>query len=1282
MNKYLIIIILALISVNTFAAVKILESTPERILIEFRIDSYTIETLDDYSFVNLPNLSYSSQIGAPLLPFEEIKVGVPAGGDISFSIQSISTQSIKLERPLMPAPAVISDDHGSQYIYEIDQLQYRTHKKNLIEPLNYTQFRGYSHIPIQINPFNYDGDREVVVTNSAIIQILIVGDHSQRSNEIEDNLSHIFLQQVINPEFSKNWHSSIRNQIFYADFSKSNWWVRIETDKDGFHKISHSQLSFWNLADIDPRSFRLFSTGGSIMQTGIVNAGREFMEVPISVVGEEDGSFDPSDFIFFYGTNRNGTDKNSIIGARHYINPYSHNTVYWLTFGGTFDGSPRRIQTSPELTSWSLEIDSQPEDLRIEEEIHRREVEGFDWYMTKLFGQTTADYEYQFTLDNVDQSKTQSLYFSLIQENIASVLSHSISVYVNNNLIQNPSGTDPSIFSWVGSGEYQFNRPHSFYVNGLNTLRIRVHRSRTDNLFFNYYTVSYYKNNIKTNQQYAASVPFSNYLQNTKFNFYGNSQNQKVFRVNSFSEITNIPIKTVSGGFNFIGNGISGTKFWVTDFNDLHSPVLIQEAFPKDIVNPITQIDNIIVSPNEFVDKAEELASFYNRHYNIVSKVVKQDDVFNQFNGGHPDPAAIKQYVRYLYANFPAPRITSMTLLGLGSIDWRNFSRVAQEKNKIMVYQKGKDVSDDFLGMINTANYPEIAIGRYPAKNLNELNIMLSNMTNYVENPTQGLWRNTVLMVADDLNNGNTTGEYVHTQQVQQTTDALSPATLVEMVLGIEYDYDEFQNKPKARDDMFEQINNGSLVWYYIGHGSYDKLGAEDYLNGATDMFRFNNPGKLNLFIAASCKVGHFDYWGFESLAQKVVLMDNKGSIASYAGTRETYPYQNAPLMIATLDHAINKRNAIGYSVLRGKIQVTQSNTNDEKYALLGDPLLRIIPPNRDSTAHITVNEENIREIRSGQKVDVRGHFALNNASGQADVRVYDTQNIYSLGPNTTMKKRGANIFRGTSSIQNSIYSASFFVPDDVTPGDSGLLLSYYWDSQNKTDYINYASNISISDDAVDVINNDKPNIELFLGSLDYRPGDTVGNNTTLYARISDENGINITGSPGHNILLILNNSSQPISATEYFSYDLDSHTQGLLTYPLRNLKEGPHTLQLIAFDNFNKPAVANTSFIVKKSGDLLLERLLPYPNPIKDNGYITFILSLDADVVIDFYTMSGKKVRTIKSQGKQGFNQIFWDGRDGDNHRLANNTYFVKVKATTPDKKSVEGIEKIVIFK
>ncbi|MCB5246886.1 MAG: C25 family cysteine peptidase, partial [Candidatus Cloacimonetes bacterium] len=642
----------------------------------------------------------------------------------------------------------------------------------------------------------------------------------------------------------------------------------------------------------------------------------------------------------------------------------------------------------------------------------------------------------------------------------------------------------------------------------------------------------------------------------------------------------------------------------------------------------------------------------------------------------------LRQFLRHAWHNYPAPKITSVTLIGLGTIDWRNFSGLAQAKNKLIVYQRNVITSDDYLVMLTQSSHPELAVGRYPVSTATELGNMLTNFQNYVREPQGGWWRNSTVLLGDDLFNGSSTAyENIHTRQTESAGNVIHPSVLTDKIFAWEYEYDEFQNKPEARDDMFAAINEGRLIWYYIGHGQFDKLGAEDYFNGASDMGRFNNPNKLPLFLAASCKVSHFDYWGFESLGQQTVLMNNLGAIASYSATRISAPYSNAPMMEFLLGNLTNGRNPLGRSILMAKIQHTQSNDNDATYVLLGDPLLNVVPPLRDSLMSVSGQVHSSETLHARELATLSGSFSPSLAGGTAEVMAFNTKTEFDFDWQTHVTQRGAPLYSGKATVEGGAYQSSFIVPDDVVGGETGLIVSYLWDPAQKQDYTNYHYPLSLSTDAVTAENTDAPEIEIYLGSYDFRPGDTVGTNPTLYARITDSNGINVTGSSGHNILLILDNSLQPLPVTDHFSYDLDSHTTGELIYPLSDLSEGPHTLQLIAFDNFNLPSVAASDFNVKEAGELDIERFLIYPNPMQNSTSFTCMLSRDCDLTIDIYSVTGKKIHSFQASGRQGFNSIPWDGRDKRGDRFANNTYFVKLRATAEGLKA-EATERLVIYK
>jgi len=126
---------------------------------------------------------------------------------------------------------------------------------------------------------------------------------------------------------------------------------------------------------------------------------------------------------------------------------------------------------------------------------------------------------------------------------------------------------------------------------------------------------------------------------------------------------------------------------------------------------------------------------------------------------------------------------------------------------------------------------------------------------------------------------------------------------------------------------------------------------------------------------------------------------------------------------------------------------------------------------------------------------------------------------------------------------------------------------------------------------------------------------------------------------------------------------------------------ESVSILKILAFDNLNKPAVKTVSFSVSESSDLSISDILPYPNPMpKSGGDFTFMISNNAEIILDVYTITGKKINSLKSYVTKGFNKISWDGRDKHGDKVANNTYFYIIKASA-EGKTVTKREKFIVL-
>lgn len=690
----------------------------------------------------------------------------------------------------------------------------------------------------------------------------------------------------------------------------------------------------------------------------------------------------------------------------------------------------------------------------------------------------------------------------------------------------------------------------------------------------------------------------------------------------------------------------------------------------------------MIIYPEEFLSEAEDLSQFYLEEFGYNTVLKEQQEIFEELSGGTAAPIAIKTYIQGFWESAAGDSLEYVILLGSGTNNWDDNT----EKNRIMAYG-----SSDANFVSFYSNLPDLIIARYPAQNRNDLQFLIERTKNYVRNPTPGWWRNNVLIMADDENKdagleGVTQNGMNHTNLAQETEDLLSDGVWVDKVLGLEYEFDEYNSKPDARNATIASVNDGRLVWYYIGHGNPDVMGDEDYFRGSQHLKLLDNEEHLPLFVAASCSVGEFDSADFDCIAERLLFLDNGGSIVSIAASRSCSGKANTTIMKEFFVHAINHYDNVGYSLMAAKVFGSYTITG-KLYNLLGDPLISINPPLRSGHVYNLPDS-----LRSRQTVSINADYEtsplLNNI---ATIRVLDTTTekhfSHTIGLQTyevDYTINGQSFFTGNIEVDNNTYLSSFTVPDDINNGDKGRIITYLWDDLQGKDFVNYYSGIKLSKDPFDAESYSSPHVNLWLESKRFQSGDYVSTNPQLIAEIEDENGINVLGSAGHKILVIIDNSLEPIDVTSSFVYYAGSHTRGELNRQLTGLTEGNHTLQLIVFDNLNNPTISEVEFNSQKSGKVAIKNLLPYPNPIEDDGYFTFVLTESADITVSIYTITGKKIRTLKMNScEAGYNQIYWDSKDGDGDEIANNTYLYKVKAKQAETgKGSEAFGKIIILK
>ena len=174
-------------------------------------------------------------------------------------------------------------------------------------------------------------------------------------------------------------------------------WYKISVSQTGVHQITYDDLVSYGIdpGQIDPQQIRLYGNGNGMLP----EANDEFryddlQENAIYVSGEDDGVFDPGDYVLFYAEGPTKWKLNEETGLfGHQVNLYSDSVYYFLNFDL---GDGKRITDVVEPSGDPTNIVTTFDNYFVHElDLENLINSGKDWYGEK-FAETS---EYNFSLD-------------------------------------------------------------------------------------------------------------------------------------------------------------------------------------------------------------------------------------------------------------------------------------------------------------------------------------------------------------------------------------------------------------------------------------------------------------------------------------------------------------------------------------------------------------------------------------------------------------------------------------------------------------------------------------------------------------------------------------------------------------------------------------------------------------------------------------------------------------------------------------------------------------------
>ncbi|MBZ0270063.1 T9SS type A sorting domain-containing protein [bacterium] len=1147
-------------------------------------------------------------------------------------------------------------------------------------------------------------------------------------------------------------------------------WIKVPIRGNGIYRVDYFTFANQGVdpAGIDPRTVRVFAGTNLPLQEELDTVPASFMtECALKDLGNDDDVFDLNDRFLFWAHAPFGwaNEFDSSRSRTEYVeNEYGDVSYYWITWesalgAGGFGTGPRRMGKRSVADSTATPPFARSTPHRIHTE--QNNSENFDypgedgWMWEDLRGRGTNR---SYPLSVINPRSGDGILTARMCSHQASRSQRRVELKLAGQVTgswQWTHGSSSAVFDVTGCWD-------ALLQNGTNLFQVNASfpadDTVIDHVFTTWFDVEYDRQLDAEEGRYlhffsdadslalpvvpflspmpCTALPDSLVYGRTAFRLEGFDsppQDIHLFDVSDQHGVVDLTDFTVSGGAGphavvFSDPGLTGTRWYVACTME-GVKTLPRGEFPvfADLRDPIANEASYLVIYNPaFAQGAQRLADLRSQRTALVGKAVNIEDIYDEFGWGMEDPVAVRDFLRAaqdwvlapLYVVFvgDAAFDTKGNLTGSPTNWFSTYTRRYRDAFSQVIEGENVDFysTDDYFGYLDQEDYTvgqpalDVAIGRLPVANPDELDRIVDKVESYLSGEDAGPWQNRMLLVADDTRVlDEFTREKQHTQQVEQLARERIPESIDQIkVYLVDFPRNDFGKKPEAQQKFIDEFTRGALMTTYTGHGDQNTMAQEEVFV-SQKVGELLNGKRYTIFSTFSCQVSRFDLLSGDSMTELLLKHEDGGAVTTFASGGLVYPTQSAtlnqtwlgsmfgtPYITGTHTHSVR---TLGLSALVSKVLVGTAGLghrkNDEKYVLLGDPALsvrygRMAVEFEPATVDSQNVEELLRVIRGTVRNDdgevLDGTLGTLPFSGNAWVHVtedadttgYDfivpTQNGGSYPDHIDFTLEGSTIYRGEVPIVNGRFEARFHLNEGVKVGNRGRISVFALEDGGESRDASGGYNSLVLAPTISpnqVADSDGPLVRIgFQGYETFTSSDQIFSETpVLTVRIEDPNGVNLRPFPQFARLEAELDGEERLDLSDDFSFEKGSFTRGAVSRPL-SLLPGRHTIRVKAYDNVGNRGEASASFtIVRQEADFdLVDRAVTtYPNPFAQKVDVVFQLTHDAEVSLKVFTITGRKIYEVPAfAAAAGTNTIAWNGEDENGLPLANGTYLYKLDA------------------
>jgi hypothetical protein len=745
--------------------------------------------------------------------------------------------------------------------------------------------------------------------------------------------------------------------------------LSIRVQNDGIYKLTGKELRDAGvpIQTIPVENYRLFFKN---------------IESPIYVSDGTSHYLSDNDYLLFYGQ--------MLHGISGYHEQFSNTSLYRL-FWGTQPGlrvasvsGDRRKDPTLYSSGKTLKTDVTFDTLHIEEDnairwlgnvteippeeitIHPEADDNIDNWYWGIIGDKDLT-TFSFLLPSPSTNSSARMRISLMGlTNIDSIMpDHNFDCFINGN----PAGDHPLI-SWDGQRSMLFTTDSfssSFLQHGKNEISfVAKNTTISDRIALNwiecYYPYSFkafngegrFRSNQKSNcklVEYEISGFASKEIE------LWDTDRGRLF-INSI--ITEGSGKN-RGSYSLIfqDSVCNSTHYFAQEVRNRKTPGINLDTLRFDAAS-LKDVDYIVIAPDSFRLTLKPLLDMHSER-NLKTAFVDIKTIYHFFSYGIHDPDAVKTFIQYCFQTNPDHPPVYVLLAGDTSHD---LDKDHSSLNLVPVHLSripgwGPAADDGYFTTVNgNDQFPDLCIGRFPARNRAELKCIVDKTCSYIRKPQHGYWKDDILLLGG--------GESDFSEFNNQASSEIIGPSMNIFRMDAEPTSRYYKDASLAPGMIADIINSGVFFVNFNGHGG-GNIWSDNNFFGYKDLSRLlnssgNKGGRLPIVFSFTCLTGFFESVNYRSLGEEFLRNSPNGAIAFYGASAYTSKTGNLIMNKMMLENAVNRSfKTIGELIRHCEMNLLASHDAQylslvRQYNLLGDPALPLLYP--DTSLKLTLDKK------------------------------------------------------------------------------------------------------------------------------------------------------------------------------------------------------------------------------------------------------------------------------------------------------------------------------------